>query len=119
VPAFVQRMFELLEEPPHPGPLPRSGGEGTGIQYDIVVPREGEHHHPLAAVYRRSVLESVQKMLAADRLRLRFLFDEVRTREVDVDRLRSVDPQLDTLKNLNAPDDYQDALRSAGFEEKP
>lgn len=97
VPAFVARMFELLGD------------------YDIAVPRDGEHHHPLAAVYRPQVLSAVERLLSADRLRPRFLFDDVRTREVPVDDLRAVDPQLDTLKNLNRPEDYESALSQAGF----
>jgi molybdopterin-guanine dinucleotide biosynthesis protein A len=96
-PAFVLRMFELLAE------------------HDIAVPRDGEHHHPLAAVYRTSVLTHVQRLLSADRLRPRFLFDEVNTREVSVEELRSVDPELATLQNLNHPADYQAALSAAGF----
>jgi molybdopterin-guanine dinucleotide biosynthesis protein A len=94
---FVERMFELLGE------------------HDVAVPRDGEHHHPLAAVYRPRVLTAVERLLAADRLRPRFLFDEVSTREVPVDVLRAVDPQLDTLRNLNHPEDYQAALAAAGL----
>jgi molybdopterin-guanine dinucleotide biosynthesis protein A len=85
--------------------------------HDIAVPRDGQHHHPLAAVYRVSVLEQVQQLLGADRLRPRFLFDEVNTREVPVDELRSVDPVLATLENLNHPEDYLKALALAGFTE--
>jgi molybdenum cofactor guanylyltransferase len=96
-PAFVRRMLDLLED------------------HDIAVPRDGEHHHPLAAVYRPSVLPAVQRLLAADRLRPRFLFDEVPTREVPVDDLRDVDPELRTLLNLNRPEDYAAALRLAGL----
>ncbi len=99
VPAFIERMFELIED------------------HDIAVPRDGQHHHPLAAVYRVSVLERVQQLLGADRLRPRFLFDEVNTREVPVDELRSVDPELATLENLNHPEDYLKALAVAGFSE--
>ena len=99
VPSFVERMFDLLGE------------------YDIAVPRDGQHHHPLAAVYRLTVLAHVQKLLDADRLRPRFLFDEVNTREVPVEELRSVDPQLSTLENLNHPEDYRAALVAAGFAE--
>ena len=97
VPQFVERLFELLGE------------------HDIAVPRDGEHHHPLAAVYRASVLTHVQRLLDADRLRPRFLFDEVNTREIPVDELREVDPQLATLENLNHPEDYRAALAAAGF----
>jgi molybdopterin-guanine dinucleotide biosynthesis protein A len=96
-PAFVARMFELLAE------------------HDIAVPRDGEYHHPLAAVYRTTVLPHVEQLLSADRLRPRFLFDEVNTREVRVDDLRTVDPELATLRNLNRPADYEAALSIAGF----
>jgi hypothetical protein len=34
----------------------------------------------------------------------------VRTRVVPTDELRTVDPELTTLANLNHPDDYQAAL---------
>ncbi len=100
VPAFIARMFELLQD------------------HDIAVPCDGQHHHPLAAVYRLSVLDHVQHLLGADRLRPRFLFDEVNTREVPVDELRSVDPELATLENLNHPEDYLKALTVAGFSEE-
>ncbi len=97
VPAFVDRMFTLLGD------------------FGIAVPFDGQHHHPLAAVYRPAVLPHIQKLLDADRLRPRFLFDEVRTREIPVDDLRAVDPQLSTLENLNYEHDYAAALAAAGF----
>lgn len=96
-PAFVRRMFDLL-------------GDSA-----IAVPRDGEHHHPLAAVYHPSVLTAVQQLLAEDRLRPRFLFDLVPTREVSVDDLEDVDPERHTLMNLNRPEDYEAALRIAGL----
>lgn len=97
VPEFVERMFALLEE------------------HDIAVPRHAEFHHPLAAVYRTTVLGHVERLLDADRLRPRFLFDEADTREVPVEELRAVDPQLTTLENLNYPEDYARALAAAGL----
>jgi molybdopterin-guanine dinucleotide biosynthesis protein A len=96
VPGFVERMFQLLGE------------------YDVAVPFDGQHH-PLAAVYRPRVLPHIEALLATDRLRPRFLYELVRTREVPVDDLRDVDPQLATLENLNCYDDYLAALAAAGF----
>jgi molybdopterin-guanine dinucleotide biosynthesis protein A len=96
-PAFIEQMFELLGD------------------FDIVVPVDAQHHHPLAAVYRPTVFAHVQRLLDADRMRPRFLFDEVNTREVPVDELRAVDPQLSTLVNLNCDEDYIAALSAAGF----
>jgi molybdopterin-guanine dinucleotide biosynthesis protein A len=98
VPAFVERMFQLLDE------------------YDVAVPFDGQHYHSLAAVYRPQVLPQIQALLDADRLRPAFLFELVRTREVPVDNLRGVDPKLATLENLNRFVDYFAALTAAGFE---
>ena len=101
VPGFVQEIIARLRE------------------HDVAVPVEGEFHHPLAAAYRTSVVPVIQELLAADRLRPVFLFDRVATCRVSVDRLRSIDPQLDTLKNLNRPADYLAALAQAGFAADP
>jgi molybdopterin-guanine dinucleotide biosynthesis protein A len=86
---------------------------------DIAVPFDGEHHHPLAAVYRPTVLPQAERLLAAERMRPRFLFDEVRTREIPVDELRAADPQLSTLQNLNFVQDYHAALTAAGLAPPP
>ncbi|MCY2995390.1 MAG: molybdenum cofactor guanylyltransferase [Planctomycetota bacterium] len=98
VPAFVRRELELIEE------------------HAVVVPVEGQFHHPLAAVYRAGVLPHLETLLNADRLRPIFLYDAVDTLRVPVEQFRSVDPQLHTLANLNRPADYFAALRAAGYE---
>jgi len=100
-PAFVERMFELL-------------GDHT-----IAVPAAGGFQHPLSAVYRRGVIEVVETLLAADRLRPMDLFEVVATLRVAEKELAGVDPRLDTLKNLNQPADYLAALKQAGFEAPP
>ena len=101
IPGFVQRMIELLDE------------------QDIAVMEIDAFPHPLSAVYRRRTLPHVEALLAADRLRPAFLFDAVRTRRVVSDEVRSVDPTLLTLRNLNTRADYLDALSSAGFRVEP
>jgi molybdopterin-guanine dinucleotide biosynthesis protein A len=50
-PAFVQRLIALLS------------------QWAICVPRVGNYHHPLAAVYRLEVKEAIDRLLAENRLR--------------------------------------------------
>ena len=87
--------------------------------HDIAVPVEEKFQHPLAAVYRTSVLPHITALLAHDQLRPVFLFDRVRTVRVPVEELRGVDPELRTLANLNHPSDYFAALAVAGFEASP
>ena len=91
--AFVQRMFELLSD------------------HRICVPRVDGFFHPLAAVYRVEIIEAVERLLAADRLRPVFLMEDQPTRIVTADELRDVDPDLKSLRNVNTPEDYEAALR--------
>jgi molybdopterin-guanine dinucleotide biosynthesis protein A len=48
-------------------------------------------------------------------LRLSILVDAVKTRVVDESEMKSVDPELQTLRNLNSPEDYARALADAGL----
>ncbi len=103
VPAFVNRLVELAE----------------GGHWQIVVPEAEGFKHPLSAVYSLAVLGAIESLLAADRLRPVFLFERVPTRVVDAALLREVDANLDTLRNLNHPDDYLAALQQAGLAANP
>src|SRR4051794_11642805 len=96
VPAWIGRLRELIGD------------------HDLAIPLFDGHHHPLAALYRpATVLPAVDALLRADRLRPVFLIDSVRTRVVTAEELRDVDPGMETLRNLNTPDDYQRALDEA------
>jgi len=97
VPEFVRRMVDLLGDD------------------DISVLEVDGFPHPLSAVYRRRTLPNVEALLAADRLRPVYLFEAVRTRRVQPAELASVDPELLTLRNLNTPEDYRQALAAAGL----
>ena len=86
---------------------------------DVVVPVDGRFHHPLAAIYRRELSGVIEQMLAEGQRRPRGLYDRVRTCRVPIDHLRAVDPRLDTLENLNRPEDYFAAVARAGWEVPP
>ncbi len=88
-------------------------------EHDMAVPSVGGELHPLAAVYRRGVvLPVVDRMLEHGRLRLRDVVGFGKVRVVDESELRSVDPELRTLRNLNHPGDYERAVREAlGWDE--
>lgn len=83
--------------------------------HELAVPKEGDFHHPLAAVYRTSLAERTRQLVAAQRLRPLFLIQASDSVEVSIDELRAVDPKLDSLRNLNRPEDYEAALRLAGL----
>jgi molybdenum cofactor guanylyltransferase len=97
VPEFVQQMIHFLSD------------------HDIAVVEIDGFAHPLSAVYRRRTLPHIEALLAQDRLRPVFLFEAVITRRVRPEELASADPQLLTLRNLNTPEDYREALQAAGI----
>ncbi|MFO0841052.1 MAG: molybdenum cofactor guanylyltransferase [Gemmataceae bacterium] len=94
-PAFVRRMVELLGE------------------YAICVPDVGGYRHPLAAVYRVEVAEAACRLLAEGRSRPVYLFNEAPTRVVRPEELADVDPDAESLHNLNTPEEYASALLRA------
>ena len=96
VTGFVTQMFDLARD------------------HDVAVMEIDGFPHPLSAVYRRSTLPHIEALLAADRLRPVFLYDAVRTRRVRPGEI-TADPGLKTLRNLNTPEDYRQALAEAGF----
>ena len=86
---------------------------------DLAIPRADGRLHPLAALYRRSEsLPVILNLLASGGRRLTDLPTVLRTRLVEGDELRDVDPGLDTLANLNTPEEYRLALRLAGLPEE-
>lgn len=108
-PAFIRRLAEL-----------QAGGAGEhAAPYDVVVPNVGGHYHPLGALYSCSVRGEIEALLGAGRLRPFFLFERVRTLVVDEARLladpalAAADPELASLRNVNTPEEYADAVRYA------
>jgi molybdenum cofactor guanylyltransferase len=97
-PVLVRRLLDLAEG------------------HDLVVPHVDGYDHPLSAVYRTNVLPHVDRLLAAGRLRPVYLFDLVRTRRVTAEEIVDLDPELESLLNLNTPADYVAALARAGIE---
>jgi len=80
--------------------------------YDVAIPCEDSQSYPLTAVYRVRVLPAVRRRLAADQLRLKGLLDDVQALRIPLDELRLLDPQLESLINVNVPEDYAAALRA-------
>ena len=96
-PAFIRRVLGVLEE-----------SEGT----DVALPVARGYQQPLAAGYRVSLAEAAERLVMQDRLRPAFLFEECRVRTLDDAALKqdpvlaALDPDLDSVLNVNTPADY-------------
>jgi molybdopterin-guanine dinucleotide biosynthesis protein A len=96
-PAFVRRIVELAPD------------RGIGVLYTEGVAQ------PLAALYHADVLPHAERLLDSGQLRPLLLFDLVPTRRIDPSELADCDPELQSLCNVNTPEEYQRALARAGF----
>jgi molybdenum cofactor guanylyltransferase len=98
----------------HPAFVRRVVGALNG-EFDVVLPQIGGYRQPLAAAYRRELLDTIESLIAADRLRPDFLFDRCRVLRLDDDAmlrdglLARADPGLESVSNLNEPSDYERA----------
>lgn len=94
-PAFVSRIISLL-------------GDAA-----LALPQVDGYLHPLAGVYRTDCLPTAQQLLAAGQLRLLSLCDALPHRIVTAQEIAAVDPTFQSLRNLNTPENYAEALRDA------
>jgi molybdopterin-guanine dinucleotide biosynthesis protein A len=82
---------------------------------DVGLPVARGYPQPLAASYRVALAPVAAKLVAEDRLRPAFLFEQCAVERLDEDALRAdpvlaaLDPALDSVVNVNEPGDYQAA----------
>nr|WP_255426556.1 molybdenum cofactor guanylyltransferase [Pseudonocardia sp. C8] len=97
-PAFAARMLDL-----------RRG-------HDVALPAAHGHHQPLAAAYRTGLAGTIAELTAAGEGKPPSLFARVEVHRIEEGPLRSdpvlarLDPRLDSLTNVNTPDEYTAAL---------
>jgi molybdopterin-guanine dinucleotide biosynthesis protein A len=82
---------------------------------DVVLPHVGGFPHPLAAAYRVELVDEIERLIDTDRMRPAFLFEACRVKRLDAAALladpplAALDPELDSVLNLNEPADYEAA----------
>lgn len=83
---------------------------------DVLVPRwrdaEGNPRiETLHAIYARRCIEPIRKRIEAGKLKVRALLEDVSVEYVDEAELRRYDPQLESFRNVNTPEEWE-RLRS-------
>jgi molybdenum cofactor guanylyltransferase len=100
-PAFIRRVLRVL---------------GDSESTDVALPVARGFRQPLAAAYRVALADVAERLVQEDRLRPDFLFRECTVEQLDDGALRkdpvlaALDPDLDSVVNVNTPADYQAAL---------
>lgn len=98
--AVVEAMVGLCEEPD--AVVPRLNADG----FDEPQPE------PLHAVYRKTCLPAIEAALRANRRRVVSFLPDVQVCYVDEARLREMDPELISFRNVNTPEEWAAIRRS-------
>ncbi len=85
--------------------------EASSDQYDAVVPNLEEGWQPLCAAYQRRCLPAFERVLASDYPKISVAFDGLRVRALTPELLArfAFNPRM--FKNMNSPEDYEEAKR--------
>jgi len=78
-----------------------------GVSHPVAAPRTSEQAHPLCAAYRVSLADEAAKLIQTGHRRLSDLLDAYQTRYITEDLLREWDPNLESLININTPEELQ------------
>jgi molybdopterin-guanine dinucleotide biosynthesis protein A len=82
---------------------------GLAEGYDIVVPAVGGMFEPLHAVYRKGLVPVIEAQLMRNRQRIQELYGKQRVRYVAEEEIDRFDPARKSFKNLNTPQEYEEA----------
>ena len=96
-PAFIERLVTL------------------SARHDAAVVRVDGRLHPLAAVYRTSLVANIDELLGSGRSALLDLITQSNVRLVEPTELADLPSPLASLQNVNTPEEYAAALAQAGF----
>jgi len=90
--------------------------QGVSGDWDAVVVGEPNGRlHPLCSAWRVSALPVIRQQRERRELRMQSLLEMLRTTILPSADLHGVDPELDSLRNVNDPQALADALRRAGL----
>lgn len=92
-PSVIARLFQLIGD------------------HQAIMPKTGAQIYGLTSIYRTDIVGLIEAEIQAGRLRVKGLAEILRTKLLDGEELRSLDPQLDSLRNINTPHDYQQLLQ--------
>jgi molybdenum cofactor guanylyltransferase len=99
-PAFIRRVLSVLND---------------DRSTDVALPVARGFRQPLAAAYRVSLADTAERLVAEDRLRPAFLFEQCTVETLDGNALKqdpvlaALDPDLDSVVNVNTLADYRAA----------
>jgi molybdopterin-guanine dinucleotide biosynthesis protein A len=79
--------------------------------YDVALLRHEGYLEPLHGAYRRTCLPSIEAAIRAGKRRIVSFFPHVRVRTIGLDDVRPLDPELNSFRNVNTPEEWEAAKK--------
>jgi len=89
--------------------------DGVESGIDIVIPETSQGVEPLCSVYSKRCFKPIEEQLEKKCLKIQRVFQKVRIKKISEDILRTIDPDLVSLSNINTPDDLVRAKQAATY----
>jgi len=75
--------------------------------YDVMIPRTDDGLEALNAVYSKSCLPLIESNLEKNIFMIKKFFRRNKVKEIEVDQLKAIDPEMRFIFNINTPKDLE------------
>jgi len=81
--------------------------------FDAVVPRNGDLYEPLFAIYRKSCLEPMKRLLELGNFRIYDFYPELKVRYVYEEEIALIPGAARSLVNINTPEEFASCIKQS------
>ncbi len=77
--------------------------------YEVIIPRTDDGLETLSAVYSKACIPLIEKSLEKNIFMIKKFFRKKKVKEIPVDKLKLLDPEMQFIFNVNTPEDFEKA----------
>ena len=85
--------------------------------YEVIIPQTDDGLEPLSAVYSKDCIPLIEESLKNNIFMIKKFFRKKKVKEIPVDKLKMLDPQMQFIFNVNTPKDLEKAKTIANQQE--
>ena len=85
--------------------------------YEVIIPQTDDGVEPLSAVYSKDCIPLIEENLKKNIFMIKKFFRKKKVKEIPVDKLKMLDPQMQFIFNVNTPKDLEKAKTIANQQE--
>jgi molybdopterin-guanine dinucleotide biosynthesis protein A len=86
--------------------------------FEVIIPCTDDGLEPLSAVYSKDCIPLIEKKLEENVFMIKKFFRKKRVKEIPVDQLKALDPDMNFIFNINTPKDVETARIMAKAKDK-